>query len=162
MKKSVMILSLLLVSQFAITRAFHENPGRWKKINEYALAHKDEVIADGPKVIAASLGTQAVTYINKKAYAAINRADMKKNVDEALTLLTTYGLLGADEGIKELIARKSAGDLTRISTTTIGTALALFWGIGQTELAARIAAKGVGTAVKEGVEKVKEFAEKYF
>ena len=110
------------------------------------------------------MGTQAVTYINKKAYAAINRAQIRKSADyqEALTLLITYGLLGVDEGIKELIERKSAGDLTRIATTTLGTALANFWGISQAKLAARITAKGIGAAVQEGVEQVKEFTEKYF
>jgi hypothetical protein len=131
----------------------------WQKVNEYALTHKEEIIKNGLEVIAASLGTQMVRNINKKIVRALQSAKIRKGSEyyaETYSLLSTYGLFGADEGIKELVARQDAGQLARIATTLVGHALADFWGISHATLAGRITAKGIGSAIKEGVQAVQE------
>jgi hypothetical protein len=166
MKKQIMILSLAIISQAATAGIFKKNPNLWQKINEYALTHRPAIIAEGLSVITrTNLGTQAAGYVNDKANNAIKAAGIQMGTpdySQARNLLTTYGLFGVDEGVKELVARKDAGTLTRIATTDLGAALANFWSISHANLAGRITAKGIGTAVREGVEEVKEFAEKYF
>lgn len=160
-KAMLLVVSLFFFSTI-VPQAPEKNPALWEKIKTYAQNNKGKIFAVGLAVIAAALGTVAVGYINDKADRAIRKADIKEgslDYKQAKFLITTYGILGLEEGIENLVKYEKANELFDLGTSKVGQALANFWGISQANLASRLAAKGIGSVVREGVAAVKETAQ---
>jgi hypothetical protein len=136
-----------------------KNPQLWQKVKSFAQRNKGKIIATGLAVVAAGLGTVAVAYINDEVNEAIKLAGIRPGTQEyrdAKLLLSTYGLLGKERGIEQLTQRTSVEYRVALFSNKVGKALAIYWGMDEATLIARLGAKGVGAVVREGVNAVKK------
>ncbi len=167
MKSTSITMSIVLavaVSSFSTILSQEKSPAVWRKITTFAQKHRGKIITTGLVIIAAALGTVAVGYVNDRAEQAMQQAGIDitnkdhQDYKDAYYYITHYGLFGADKGIELLIKNEDATVLSYIATSKAGKALAIFWGMDQVTLAARLGFKGLGNAVREGVEGVKQGA----